>query len=326
MRFALPVLLALTAAVPSQAQFVAFDGTLRELCSDSDGSRHPKKIVLEQTIDTDAFVDLDATRLVLIYEPAPANPSGRGKVIARPELERTDGTVRKLRKAKAVQNRVTGAVVADLVLDEPLGDGDTVRWSFSFKKFKALDLAHCFLIGGVANLPPEECGPYTSSETSEYILPYRPGETSVISQANCGSGSHRGVVKHSYDFALPPGTEIVASRAGTVAGLIDVHPDDTGLPEHDNLVLLEHEDGSFTRYVHIAQNGALVTMGQSVAQGEPIALSGNSGATSGLPHLHFQAQSCPDRTICGTLPVTFRNTRAHPEGLELGQAYTARAN
>ena len=318
------LLVAVAVTVSAGAQMTAFDGALRELCSDSDGSAHPKKVSLEQAIFDSDFGELEAVRLILFYEPSFAVPEGRGKIVARPTLMRADGTRRKLGKLGAVQNRVDGATLAERVLDEPLGAGDAVRWSFRFKKFRRLDAGACVLVGGVANLPPEECGPYPDPESSDYVLPYRPGQTSVISQANCGSGSHRGVVRHSYDFALPPGTEIVAARAGTVVGLVDEHPEGTGLVQHDNLVLLEHDDGTFTRYVHIARGGALVTVGQSVDRGEAIALSGNAGSTSGLPHLHFQAQSCPDRTICGTLPVTFRNTRAHPDGLELGQAYLAR--
>ncbi len=310
----------------ASAQTTSFEGSLRELCSDSDGSKHPKKLVVDQLVANDAFADQESVRLLLAYEPGVPDPAGRGKLTATLTLERVDGTIRKLGKMSAVQNRVSGAIQAQSILDEPLDAGDSLRWNLKFKKFGKLAAGECFLSGGLANLPPESCGPFPDSATSEYVLPYRTGQTSVISQPSCGSGSHQGVAKHSVDFALPVGTEVVASRAGTVFSVEDSRPEETGRVEDDNILVLEHDDGTFTRYVHIAQNGALVSVGEAVEQGQPVALSGNAGSTSGLPHLHFEALTCPNRNDCGTLPVSFRNTRKHPQGLELGQAYVANSD
>ena len=50
---------------------------------------------------------------------------------------------------------------------------------------------------------------------------------------------------------------------------------------------IEHPDGTVAFYAHLMQESVVVGVGQQVARGELIALSGNSGATGGLPHLHF---------------------------------------
>ncbi len=300
------------------------DATVQQFCSDADDSTFPRKSALEHFVLVDDFSAFDSVRLRLGYSPDALDPDGRGTISARVKLLRADGSMRKLGKLTAVQNRVSGATASIKVLDEPLNTGDVLLWSFKFKNFGSLDDGQCFVARGAVDPPTESCGPYPNQDTSEYILPYNPGETSVISQGNCTHGSHKNIFRYAYDFPMPVGTEILAVRAGTVVDIEDFHPDDTFQGVDDNHLDIEHDDGSHSRYVHITQNGALVAVGDRVEQGQPIALSGNSGATSGLPHLHFLVYPCANRFACGTSPITFRNTRAHPRGLQLGRAYTAR--
>lgn len=84
---------------------------------------------------------------------------------------------------------------------------------------------------------------------------------------------HKGV-----DWAVPIGTTVVASNAGTVsyAGWAS---------GYGYAVYINHADGRQTRYGHLSK--VLVKVGQSVSQGERIALSGNTGRSTG-PHLHFE--------------------------------------
>jgi murein DD-endopeptidase MepM/ murein hydrolase activator NlpD len=56
-----------------------------------------------------------------------------------------------------------------------------------------------------------------------------------------------------------------------------------------------------------------------VLQGQLLGASGNSGLSS-EPHLHFHVQRCDG---CETIPVTFRNTSDHPNGLRAGETYLA---
>lgn len=84
---------------------------------------------------------------------------------------------------------------------------------------------------------------------------------------------HKGV-----DYATPTGTAVMASAAGTVvkAGW------GSG---YGYVVYIQHSDGRQTRYGHLSK--VLVSAGQTVSQGQKIALSGNTGVSTG-PHLHFE--------------------------------------
>ena len=87
------------------------------------------------------------------------------------------------------------------------------------------------------------------------------------------STNHKGT-----DWSVPVGTAVMASSGGTVtrAGWAS---------GYGYVVYLSHEGGRETRYGHLSK--ILVKAGQQVKQGEKIALSGNSGRSTG-PHLHFE--------------------------------------
>ena len=80
------------------------------------------------------------------------------------------------------------------------------------------------------------------------------------------------------DWSTPVGTSIFASCGGTViqAGWFS---------SYGNCVTIRHPDGNQTRYAHLSR--VLVSVGETVEQGERIALSGNTGRSTG-PHLHFE--------------------------------------
>jgi murein DD-endopeptidase MepM/ murein hydrolase activator NlpD len=56
-------------------------------------------------------------------------------------------------------------------------------------------------------------------------------------------------------------------------------------PEYGFFVLLDHADEYQTMYGHLSR--ILVTQGSTVASGEVIGLSGNTGRST-APHLHFE--------------------------------------
>ena len=87
------------------------------------------------------------------------------------------------------------------------------------------------------------------------------------------SSYHKGI-----DWATPTGTAVNASCGGTVAR--------AGWGSgYGYVVYINHPDGRQTRYGHLSK--VLVSPGQTVSQGQKIALSGNTGVSTG-PHLHFE--------------------------------------
>ena len=80
------------------------------------------------------------------------------------------------------------------------------------------------------------------------------------------------------DVGVPIGTTVRASRGGQVitAGWVG---------GYGNCVMIDHGDGVVTLYGHL--NEFTVSVGQYVDQGQQIAMSGNTGHSTG-PHLHFE--------------------------------------
>ena len=163
-------------------------------------------------------------------------------------------------------------------------------------------------------------------QASAYVLPYAPGRAHFVIQGNCGSFSHRGAAAYAYDFRMPIGTPVTAVRGGVVFRADDPYLDSDRDPDHANRVTVEHDDGTFGRYLHLTQGGALVEVGDRVEAGDVLGLSGNSGFST-EPHLHFDLLvDCGDENqTCVTAPVTFRNTSHNPRGLLQGRVYVADA-
>lgn len=91
-------------------------------------------------------------------------------------------------------------------------------------------------------------------------------------------GYRWGKLHAGIDWATPIGTAVKASSSGTVirAGWYS---------GYGYCVDVQHANGMMTRYGHLSQ--ILVSVGQKVSQNQKIALSGNSGDSTG-PHLHFE--------------------------------------
>lgn len=158
-----------------------------------------------------------------------------------------------------------------------------------------------------------------------YRLPFKSGETYRIGQTYNGSFSHKGNIRYSVDFMMPTDTEVRAARGGRVVQLYedsDVGGEAEEYKDKSNYVVIEHEDGTFGDYAHLSKNGVLVNIGQRIHEGQLIALSGNTGYSSG-PHLHFMVVKVREDGTNVTIPVRFKTKSGVVTLFEEGKTYTA---
>ena len=122
-----------------------------------------------------------------------------------------------------------------------------------------------------------------------YPLPWVGGPFRISQGAN-GAFSHntpRG--RYAIDIAMPEGTPIIASRPGTVVKVENDQQQGRSANPSGNFVRVLHDDGTMSVYLHLMQGSVKVREGQRVMTGTPLALSGNTGHSTG-PHLHFVVQ------------------------------------
>ncbi|MFT2018865.1 M23 family metallopeptidase [Streptomyces sp. 796.1] len=131
----------------------------------------------------------------------------------------------------------------------------------------------------------EQTGQSRASRTTEraaigsYVSPIAGSYVSTqykASGGNWSSGSHTGI-----DFHASTGTTVRAVGAGTVV--------EAGWGgAYGNNVIIKMNDGTYTQYGHL--HSLSVSVGQTVAPGEQIGISGSTGNSTG-PHLHFEART-----------------------------------
>ncbi|HEY9508335.1 MAG TPA: M23 family metallopeptidase, partial [Verrucomicrobiae bacterium] len=158
-----------------------------------------------------------------------------------------------------------------------------------------------------------------------YSLPYAPGKSHKVTQAFGGSFSHKGSNKYAIDWKMPEGTTVYAARGGVVVKTKDDSNVGGGSLAYDrfnNYVLIRHSDGTLGHYCHLKQDGVKVVPGQVVHAGDPIALSGNTGFSSG-PHLHFAVFKAIDGKHRESLPIKFEDANGENVTLVEGRSYKA---
>ncbi len=167
---------------------------------------------------------------------------------------------------------------------------------------KILTVLLCFSLSSRAQLSDKEIydlksGRAINDKSFVYSLPFSKGDKFLLIQAYNSSFSHKDEI--SLDFKMKKGSKVCAARAGIVTEVKE-DSDEGGLNNDylskGNHIIIKHNDGSEAMYWHLQKDGAIVNPGDSVAQGQHIGYSGNTGYTA-FPHLHFQVYDMNGKNI-----------------------------
>jgi murein DD-endopeptidase MepM/ murein hydrolase activator NlpD len=129
----------------------------------------------------------------------------------------------------------------------------------------------------------------TRKEDTSYVysLPFAIEESHRLVQGYFSPYSHKN--RAALDFKMKKGTKIFAARNGVVVRVKkDGHRGgwNKKYRSEGNFIVIQHPDGSSAGYWHLQHDGAFIKVGDTVAQGQLIGLSGKTGYAL-FPHLHF---------------------------------------
>ena len=130
-----------------------------------------------------------------------------------------------------------------------------------------------------------------------------PQETKYKKLKTGGRYGHKNfpLSKYAIDFAIPLGTQIIASEDGIViAGNFNsysyIHPKHIkDIPiktakwlaeQTTNCAILQHSDGTYSEYCHLKREKTKLKSRQKVKKGDLLGHTGRSGIMS-QPHLHY---------------------------------------
>jgi hypothetical protein len=152
-----------------------------------------------------------------------------------------------------------------------------------------------------------------------YTLPFEIGKNFKLMQGYGGSFSHNDQENYySYDFKMPPGETVTASRGGIVVEVEEsfkLGGSKRDLYKKANYVLIQHDDGTVGVYSHLSYNGAIVKAGDKVQQGQNIGISGATGYINGS-HLHFSVGKYLKNQRMQSLPIKIKTQKGIQTNLE----------
>lgn len=186
----------------------------------------------------------------------------------------------------------TDNVESDVLFDHPLEIPANTEYLLGFFKYygkEKIDLTKTFDIG---KLYKGDTSVYYTTTSNDLLVPFL-GAFKVTQGWN-GKFTHKGPKsKYAIDIAMPQGTPIIAVKSGKIVDMkinSTIGGPDPKYRSYANYIRIAHDDGSMSIYVHLMGNSNKFSVGDVVLQGQVIALSGNTGYSTG-PHLHFALQT-----------------------------------
>ncbi len=144
------------------------------------------------------------------------------------------------------------------------------------------------------------------------------------------TSAHRGIDISSDGYA-PGKLNVIAALDGTVVyptSDSQTHYADNGsLSNNDgggfgNYVVIEHSNGLYTYYGHMAQDSITVKSGDKVKQGQVIGKMGHSGRSTGT-HLHFEVRVGSQDKSSAVDPTTYvSSSNPRPKANALGSSWS----
>jgi murein DD-endopeptidase MepM/ murein hydrolase activator NlpD len=186
----------------------------------------------------------------------------------------------------------TDNVESDVLFDHPLEIPANTEYLLGYFKYygkEKIDLTKTFDIG---KLYKGDTSVYYTTTSNDLLVPFL-GAFKVTQGWN-GKFTHKGPKsKYAIDIAMPQGTPIIAVKSGKIVDMkinSTIGGPDPKYRSYANYIRIAHDDGSMSIYVHLMGNSNKFSVGDVVLQGQVIALSGNTGYSTG-PHLHFALQT-----------------------------------
>jgi murein DD-endopeptidase MepM/ murein hydrolase activator NlpD len=159
---------------------------------------------------------------------------------------------------------------------------------------------------------------YTVRAVNTYLLPIPSNALKRIDKTT--SPVHTGKLRNAIDFVAEANTTVLAAADGIVTFVKDdsyIGGPSIEYWNDSNFIVIQHANGEYSRYDHLAHKSVVVNVGQPVKSGQVIARVGTTGFTF-VPHLHFQVFVFTGSNIWTdfqTLEVSFSSSASSPAGL-----------
>lgn len=117
----------------------------------------------------------------------------------------------------------------------------------------------------------------TTVSTKGVSLLLQPATNSCFSS---GYGSRGGRLHRGIDYFTKTGGDVLAAGSGTIVEAVS-------RSDYGNMIVIDHGNGVYTRYAHLARFNSNVREGTSISMGQKLGPIGMSGSSSVI-HLHYE--------------------------------------